>query len=235
MGIVIPFVGRNASIAMDEHEQAWDGFFTVGLIARLTGIPARTLYDWRMREIIKPSVTIVEGKKVEEGYSYATVTVIRLLRWMRDYKIDFKSASYAFHHLYQRLGPPSKKWAGENVYFVGRHIFVQGQDGMPVTDAAQGGQYVMTRLFGDLFDLQDVEEGESILVPKQFRQDVEINPKVMGGEPVMRGTRIPTSALITLVNSGQSVASIARLYAPAPRKRVESCIAYERYLDAQAA
>lgn len=223
-------------VMVEANGQEWDGFFTVSLISRLTGIPDRTLYDWRMREIIMPSVTISEGRRVEEGYSYATVTIIRLLRWMRDYHIDFKSASYAFKHLYERLGPPSRKWASEHVYFVGRHIFVEGQDGKLVTDAAAGGQFVMTKLFGDIFaEVNDVAEGESILVPKKFRPFVEINPGVMGGEPVLKGTRVPTSALGSLLASGEPIARIVRLYAPTPRAQIEAGIEYERFLDAQAA
>jgi uncharacterized protein (DUF433 family) len=173
-----------------------------------------------------------EGRIVAVGYSYADLTIIRMVRALRDDKIDFNSAAVALRHLYDRLGPPSRGWADAHVYFAGNRVFAYQPDEWDTTDATRFGQKIEKRLFGDLFEeLRDLEEGASIVVPRQFRKDVEINPRIMGGEPVVRRTRVPTAALAALADKGKSVGEIARLYRPVPRRAIEKAIEYERFLD----
>ena len=50
----------------------WQGFYSIAQVARLAQIPRRTLYDWRERGIIEPSLEVVaDDEIVEYGYSYA--------------------------------------------------------------------------------------------------------------------------------------------------------------------
>lgn len=213
-----------------------DGFYTIPDMARLTGIPARTLHEWRLRGIITPNWVVTEGKRYEEGYSYAQLTIVRLIRQLRADQIDFKAAAKALRHLYDRLGPPSTGWRDERVYFIGKDIYVEGQDGWPITEATQLGQTVATPLFGDLFEeLRDLEDGGSILIPREFRPFVEINPAVMGGEPVIRGTRIPTSVIAAFRKKGRTLARLVELYAPLTLLFLEKAIDYEGFLDQQSA
>ena len=214
----------------------WEGFYTVPDMSRIAGIPTRTLYEWRLRGIIAPSFIVTEGKRREEGYSYAQLTIARLIRQLRTDQIDFKAAAKALRHMYERLGPPSKGWRDERVYFFGKDIYVEGQDDWPVTEATKLGQTVATSLFGELFEaLRDLEDGHSILVPREFRAYVEIDPAIMGGEPVIRGTRIPTSVIAAFRKKGRTLARLAELYAPLKRVFLEKAIDYERFLDDQAA
>jgi uncharacterized protein (DUF433 family) len=212
-----------------------DGFYSLRDVGRLAGIPMRTLYNWRLRGIISPSLESRSGNTVEEGYAYADLTIIRLIRALREDRIDFEAAKKALSHMYTRLGPPSKGWAGERVYFVGRSIFVEGQDEWPITDATKLGQTVAPVLFGDLFgELRDLEDGSSILIPKHFRPYVHIDPKVLGGEPVVRGTRLPTSMLGALAQA-RGVAAVVRMYASLVSPKIlRQAIAFERHLDLQA-
>ncbi len=212
------------------------GFYTATQVARLAKIPARTLYDWQARGIIVPSLQIEDAGKVIEGYSYADLTIARMIRALREKRIDFKSASLAFHHMYERLGPPSGGWSDSTVYFVGKQVFADLSDEWSVTTATLGGQRIETRLFGDFFEelrLSELRAGGSILVPVEFQDAVDIDPDVMGGEPVVRGTRVPTSLLFAL-NKRMSVGQIAKMYGSVTRRRIESAVAYERYLDTAA-
>lgn len=56
---------------------------------------------------------------------------------------------------------------------------------------------------------------------------VEINPEVMGGQPVIRDTRVPTSILATLREQGKSIAELVRLYQPVSRKLIVKALEYE--------
>jgi uncharacterized protein (DUF433 family) len=169
---------------------------------------------------------------VLDGYSYADLTIIKILRALREDQIDLSSAGIALKHLWERLGPPSRGWADARVYLVGKRIYAEKQDQWETTAATQFGQKVETRLFGDLFrELKEQEEEGSILIPKDFRAFVEITPKVMGGQPVVRGTRVPTSILAILRAKGKSIKELARLYKPIPKGSIEKVIAYEDFLD----
>jgi len=211
----------------------WQGFYSTAQVARLARVPVSTLYEWRQRGIIAPSVQVLSKDEVaDQGYSYADLTIIRMLRLLRDDRIDLTSAGIALRHLYERLGPPSRGWADAHVYFVGRRIYAFRPDEWDTTDATHFGQKIETRLFGDMFEeLRSLEEGASILVPQEFRQSVEITPDVMGGEPVVRGTRVPTALVRSLADKGKTLTAIVRLYHPIPKTDIERAIAYERYLD----
>ena len=211
----------------------WQGFYSTFQVSRLARIPTSTLYDWKARGIIKPSLKLMDGDLVVlEGYSYADLTIIRIMRALRQDQLNLNSVGVALRHLYERLGPPDHGWADANVYIVGKRIYAEKQDEWETTAATQLGQKVETRVFGDLFkELREQEEGGSILVPKEFSTAVEINPKVMGGQPVVRNTRVPTSILATLREKGKSLAEIARLYKPIPKGAIEKAIEYECYLD----
>ncbi|MBA7619221.1 hypothetical protein ES703_26558 [subsurface metagenome] len=211
----------------------WKGFYSTPQVSRLARVPLSTLYDWKSRGIIRPSILLKDNDLVVlDGYSYADLTIIKILRALREDQIELSSAGIALKHLWERLGPPSRGWADAHVYLVGKRIYAEKQDEWETTAATQFGQKVEPRMFGDLFqELKEQEEEGSILVPRDFRAVVEINPEVMGGQPVVRGTRVPTSILATLKAKGKSIKELARLYALIPKGTIEKVIAYENFLD----
>ena len=215
----------------------WQGFYSSSQVSRLAGVPIGTLYEWRKRGIIRPSLQLLQsGLVADEGYSYADVTLIRVLRSLRERRLTFDSAGKALRHMYERLGPPSRGWANERVYVVGNRIYVDRPDEWGATDATELGQKVETVLFGDLFEeLRELDEGASILVPPQFRKYVQINPEVMGGEPVVKDTRLPTSVLRTMLRKYKSVGRLASLYRPIAKEAIEKALEYESYLDRRTA
>lgn len=191
--------------------QGWAGFYKIPDIARLTRIPARTLYGWEALGVIQPTIEFREGERTTRGYSYRDLTLIRLLKALRDDNIDFRSAQIALNHLYDRFGEPSEHWANARVYIVGNKVYADASDEWAVTSASDGGQRVAERMFGDLFtELRGLDKGVSIVVPEEFRDTVSINPNVQGGEPVIRGTRIPTRVILSLRQTGATVREIAR-------------------------
>ncbi len=210
----------------------WPGFYTVLEVARLAQIPLRTLYEWQQRKIIRPSIELKDDRsRAVQGYTYADLVMIRILRALREDKIDFTSAAIAIDHLFARLGPPSRGWADAHVYFRGKRIYAWKPDDWDVTEATAMGQKVETRVFGDLFPaLWRIEEGVSIVVPEKYWGHVDIDPRVKDGQPVVHGTRIPTSALAGLAKRLWSPRRIAQAYGIAI-KTVKKVLDFERRLD----
>jgi uncharacterized protein (DUF433 family) len=138
--------------------------------------------------------------------------------------------------MYERLGPPSRGWANERVYVVGNRIYVDRPDEWGATDATELGQKVEPVLFGDLFEeLRELDEGASILVPPEFRAYVQINPQIMGGEPVIKNTRLPTSVLRAMLRKYKTVDRLASLYRPITKEAIKKALEYEAYLDRRTA
>lgn len=215
----------------------WQGFYTAAQVARLTKIPETTLSGWKAMGVIRPSLELHDehGDVYAEGYSYADMTLIRMLRALRDGRLDLNAARLALFHLYERLGPPDKGWADANVYIVGHHIYADRPDDWGTTDATYMGQVVETRVFGDLFDeLKAAEQDVSLIIPRTFWGAVEINPNVRGGEPVVKGTRLPTASIAALVRTGTTIPALRRLYPSIPGDRLRKAVEYEQYLDTAA-
>ena len=217
----------------------WQGFYTTAQVAHLTGIPLETLYRWKRQDVIRPSARVEDattGAVIDEGYSYADLTIIRILRALRERQLDLRSAVIALRHLYARLGPPENGWADAQVFITNRRIFVVAPDGWPMTDATRLGQTVETRLMGDLLDeLRDLGRGQSIVVAREYRAYVQIDPEVMLGRPVIRGTRVPTAMVASLMERYHNIDTVAKLYRPIKREAIVAAYRYEQSLNALAA
>lgn len=212
----------------------WQGFYSTAQVSRLARIPVRTLNDWREQGIIEPALVLTneQGQVEDIGFSYAQLTILKIMRALRDDKLDLRLMSIALAHLFARLGPPSKGWGNAHVYIVGNRIYADMPDEWEITAATQMGQKLDDRYFGDLFiELRTLDEPGAILIPQDYRPYVQIDPAIMGGRPVVRDTRIPTSVLAMLRRKGKSIAQIAQLYQPMTSKVIRKALEYETFLS----
>ena len=230
-----PSIAEPAHTTPQNTMTEWQGYYSAAQVSRLARVPMSTIYYWKAKGIIMPSVVLKrDDLVVDYGYSYANLTVIRLMRAIRDKRLNLRSVSIALHHRFERFGPPSKGWADAQVFIVGGHVFAEKRvlDAWGTPTAEKYGQRVETRLFGDLFDeLRGMEEGGSILVPKEFSSAVEIDPNIMNGEPVVRDTRIATSVLFIKYLKGKTIGELAKLFKLA-KGVVKKVIEYEQFLSA---
>ncbi len=95
----------------------WEGFYSVSQTSRLAKIPRGTLYIWGKRVIITPPIQPVDSEDLvaDEGYTYADLTNIKIMRALRDDKLDLNSVGIALKHLFERLGATSKGWSDAHV------------------------------------------------------------------------------------------------------------------------
>ena len=206
----------------------WQGFYSIDQVSRLAGIPKRTLYLWKKRGVISPSVRIIDANgNIDEGYSYADLAIIKVLFALRAQKLNLRRAVVAFQHLYERFGSPtSEQWSNAHVYVINKDVFAQKPDNWETTSATKGGQKSEMSVLGEL-----VEEEGALLVPKQFSKYVEINPDIMDGEPVVKDTRIPTSILAMMFAEGMPILELAELYSPISEIAIEKAIEFEKNIE----
>lgn len=61
---------------------------------------------------------------------------------------------------------------------------------------------------------------------EQFRQRITMNPKVLIGKPVFRGTRIPVELVVRMLAQGISEADILREYPRLAPDDIRAALAY---------
>ena len=206
----------------------WQGFYSTSQVSRLAGVPLSTLYTWKAKGIIAPSVQIIgESGKEDEGYSYADLAIVKLLRGLRNRSLSLRSVATALRHLYNRFGPPtSPGWQDAHVFVINNSVYALKPDEWDTTIATRHGQKMMDLLAPKLF-----EEEATLLIPKSFADYVEIDLHVMEGQPVIKDTRVPTSIIAMMFSQGTSLSWLASLYAPIPRLHLKKAIDFERSLD----
>jgi len=55
---------------------------------------------------------------------------------------------------------------------------------------------------------------------------IEVNPKVMMGKPVIRGTRIPVELILRKISEGASEADLLEAYPKLTREDIQAAIRY---------
>ena len=57
-------------------------------------------------------------------------------------------------------------------------------------------------------------------MPKALRKYIEINPQILGGAPVITGTRIPVERIYQLIKQGHSVENLQEEYGWVDKKKI---------------
>jgi uncharacterized protein (DUF433 family) len=63
------------------------------------------------------------------------------------------------------------------------------------------------------------------MVPNLINR-VEINPKIMVGKPVIKGTRIPVELILKMLSQDMSVKEILVEYPHLTKEDIQACLAY---------
>ena len=61
---------------------------------------------------------------------------------------------------------------------------------------------------------------------EELLQRIEVNPAVMIGKPVIRGTRIPVELILRKLSEGASEADLQDAYPRLDRKDIQAALAY---------
>ena len=55
---------------------------------------------------------------------------------------------------------------------------------------------------------------------------IEINPRIMVGKPVVKGTRIPVELILKMLSQGMSIKEILEEYSHLTKEDIQACLAY---------
>jgi uncharacterized protein (DUF433 family) len=200
------------------------GRYSAERAGQLSGVPARTLYDWANAYVLVPDFAGSRPK----AWSYRDLGFARLLAWLRQQGHDRPKAAARVAELRRVMGD-----AGQQVTEVRADgsIMLLGEE---TVDRLTGQQVLdgMARFLAVFDLLEPIAElgrkrlwGPDLLAPTPL---TVISPWVMGGEPVVKSTRIPTASLHALRHDrGLDTERIVALYPELDAGEVDDAIALE--------
>lgn len=194
-------------------------------VSRLTGIPKSTLTHWEKRGVFQASYVDPNPRTpFRRIYSFRDVVSLRALAQIRrDAKVSFAEVLEASRYLSQfyespwselRFGlvggklvfrdPESKKWMGVS----GQHVLELNVQGIP----------------------EEIERGIPDVLKREPTQRGVIarNRYIYHNQPVIAGTRIPTSSIWAFHRAGFSDQQIIDEYPHLTTEDVQAAIAFER-------
>lgn len=199
------------------------GRYEAGRAAQLSGIPRSTVYDWVRERVLVPDY----HRAYPMRWSYRDLVYLRLLARLRQHGMPREAAA-------ERVRLVRRVAANEEVdeVFLTRHgLLLPGESHDRLT-----GEAILAELVGliDRFDLLEPIAGVNtgrLWGPNLVRptDHTFISPAVLGGEPCIEGTRIPTASVYTLVDArGMSPTQVVVLYPQLAKDRVAEAVDLER-------
>ena len=202
------------------------GHYRCERASQLSGIPARTLRDWRQSQILVPDWHDLRPC----GWSYRDIVFARLLAWLRGKNMGRGDAAAHVGTLREVLAASEidpTVAADPSVRSDGKVFLIGDEQGDRAT-----GQQVFDALvtFLDVFELAEPIEGVSrgnLWGPSLVRpsEHTYISPNVIAGEPCIINSRIPTGSIHALhTERGLSVDGIRGLYPQLEKSGIEDAI-----------
>lgn len=203
------------------------GWYSAERAGQLSGVPSRTLYEWAKQGVLRPDY----ARHRPKGWSYRDLAFVRLLAWLRQRDMERSTAAQRVTHIRAVMADSDQQIT--EVRSDGA-VLLLGDE----TVDRWTGQQVFAALSGFLgaFNLlEPIAElgkrkiwGPDLLAPSE---QTAISPWVMGGEPVVRNTRVPTAGLYALHTDRElDVSKIVALFPACTPSQVDDAIDLESRL-----
>lgn len=195
--------------------------------AQLSGVPRSTLYDWARHAVLVP-----DFPDRPQAWSFRDLIFARLVAWLRVKGMPRPEVAARLVAIRREL---TESPDFDLLRSDGRGLFL----GEASEDRWTGQQAMPSVLvFLDEFDLTaqlpmpDLGRsklwGPNLLTPSRYTY---ISPRVMGGEPCVDESRIPTGSLFALMSDrGLDAEAIAKLYDELDVRKVDDALQLETRL-----
>ena len=195
----------------------------------------RTIHRWVRSGLPNSDSTRVKAK--EPFISFEDLISLRMIVALRQAEFSLKDVREVQRWLREATGY-SRPFALKDLWLSDSEIFID-MEGF-LLSATQRGQYAMDFVRGWLRQLQRPSVGTLDIMFEPFNgtarasawtphTNVVLNPKVQFGAPCIEGTRIPTKAVLSMIQGGDAPATLAKDYGVS-LDRIESALAWEKRL-----
>ncbi len=199
------------------------GLYSPKTAARVARIRPQHFQAWAKANLVHPIFQIQSRKKTENIYSYYDLLLIRLIKRLRDKGFRTKVIKIALDTISVMSEGDPYAWTKATICVFDNVIVARIQE-KPEWDpiaASKGPQKMGVVFFPEL-----IEELKRELVPNQFRY-IEVNPDVLGGSPVIKGTRIPTTVVRSIKQQRQDP---KEAYPELTDDQIKDAVDYEEFL-----
>lgn len=216
-------VGRDERALLRHALRFPRGRYQAARAAQLSGIPKSTVYDWVRERVLVPDF----HRAAPMRWSYRDLVYLRLLARLRQHGMPREAAAERV-----RLVRGVAADEGVDEVRLTRHgLLLPGESHDRLT-----GEGVLAELVEliDRFDLLEPIAGvntDRLWGPNLVKptDHTFIAPAVLGGEPCIEDTRIPTASVYTLVHGrGMTATQVTVLYPQITEDRVEEAVDLER-------
>ena len=190
------------------------------------GVTTRHLFRWVRDGLTGQYLTGLRGEEV--ALTFLDLVSLRMIAVFRAHGITSREIREAHHKLAARGS--SHPFAMEPLWISGLHIYIR-ENNIPIA-ITKNWQSALD--FVDLFvgPMHNMAFGENELPIKWEPQEgIVLDPKISFGEPCLKGTRIATQVLWSLVKGGDPPDRVALAY-QLPTEQVEAAVAWEDQLAA---
>lgn len=199
------------------------GRYETARAAQLSGLPERTVYDWARNRVLVPDYARAKPLR----WSYRDLVYLRLLARCRAHGMGRDKASEHVK-LVRKLAASGSL---QEVRLAGRGLLLPGETHDRLTgEAVLDDLAALTERFDLLEPIEGVSTG-SLWGPNLIKpsEHTFISPWVLGGEPCVHGTRVPTASVLALVQlRGMSTDQILVLYPQLTPEGVDEAVWLER-------
>jgi uncharacterized protein (DUF433 family) len=199
------------------------GLYSAKVASRIAKIRYQNFQAWAKANLLHPTFQIKWDKKTESIYSYYDLLLIRLVKRLRDRGFRTKVIKVALNTVSTMAGGDPNAWIRSTIVVDANVIvaFLSEKPEWNPVAASKGPQRMEVIFFPELMD-----ELKRELIPERFK-NIEIDPQVLSGTPVIKGTRIPTALVYSIkVDGGDPKEAYPNLN----NDQIADAISYEEFL-----
>ena len=171
-------------------------------VARLAGVSVRQLGYWHLTELIEAH-TVPGSRGTPRLYSWIDYMKIRAARKLRRQGLSTRRVRATIAYLDDHV----PDWYRYPVHRFGARVLMERNWALVTVD---GQRQLALPFVADVLNelIQEGPLGEM----RTFSDQIDMDPDIVSGNPVVRGTRLETAFIAELVNHGVSVEQVASLY-----------------------
>jgi len=200
--------------------------FPVPIASVLSGASVDQLAYWRKRTPSAPPLLVPEAKRSGRFlYSWSDVVALRSIVYLRQEK-SLPRVRSAVQLLRALEADEWEHLARYTLIGTKSSILVQTPSGQLLDLERQPGTVLNEVLMRDVLGPFTTREGRTVPGLERPRRLLSVNPRVLAGYPVIRGTRVPFDVVAGLADDGVPTAEIIELYPSVDPEAIDDAQAF---------
>lgn len=203
--------------------------FTPVVAAALSGASTRQLAYWRSARASEPLLAPAHHQpRSQVTYSYRDVVALRTFVYLRSRAVPLQRIRKAVASL-RNLGAV-EHLSEYSLVAMGKDVAWRLSSDEAVDLTGSPGQGVLARMV-DVFSPFTNMQRHDVVDLRRPTPGISVDPEVRGGFPVVEGTRVPYDLVVSLLDDGLDVSTIADVYPSVSAEAARGAAEFARYVN----